>query len=114
MSELPVTYNISVYRGDTWSQAFRILEDNQPVDLTGATLASWAVEQGSCEPGNGHVDLQVTVDPDPTTGMFTLALPAGGLEASRYTYDVEVTTADTRVTTWVRGRLDVTGDITNG
>ena len=113
MGELPATVNLTCYHGDTWSQTFRILEESVPVDLTGATLASWAVQQGYCN-GDGHSELQVTVDADPTTGVFVLALPAGGLDAGRYTYDVEVITPDTRVTTWIRGRLDVQGDITNG
>jgi hypothetical protein len=103
---LPAITDLTAYRGDTWTQEFRLLEDTVPVDLTGASVECWAVRSAG-----SRLELEVTVGPDP--GVITLRLPADA-EAGNYRYDVEVTDAGGDVTTWIRGRLDVIGDVTNG
>ena len=35
---LPVTWDLSAYRGDSWAQSFRLLRDGEPVDLTAAIV----------------------------------------------------------------------------
>ncbi len=103
---LPVVHNLTVYRGDSWSQTFRFLVGSTPVDLTSATVASEArARDGTRTP------LEVTVD-DATDGRIVLALPVGSLPVASYDYDVEVD-QDGDVTTWVRGSLSVTRDVTN-
>ena len=104
-ASLPGTVNLVAYRGDTWAQQFRFLFDAIPLDLTGATVASWA-ENGRSYP------LVVELDPVPTTGQLTLKLPAS-LPPGQFRYDVEVTDAGGEVTTWVRGLLNVYADVTN-
>jgi len=103
--KLPLTVNLDAYRGDTWKQDFRFLMGTAPKDLTNSTVASQARDQA------GNVtDLIVTVT-DATDGRIELKLPTG-LLAGSYNYDIEVTDLPT-VTTWVRGALIITEDITN-
>jgi len=102
---LPSLVNLTAYAGDTWTQQFRLKLGDTPVDLTGATVRSWAQQlQGAV------VELAVTV-PTPTDGLFYLGIGPDGLPHGSYTYDVEVTQAGI-VTTWIRGSLVVTADIT--
>lgn len=101
---LPAIIDVAAYRGDTWQQTFRFSDGTTPIDLTGATVACWAKN------GAVPIPLQVTTGPDP--GLVTIALPED-FTAGNYRYDIEVTNPDSTVTTWVRGRLDVTQDITN-
>jgi hypothetical protein len=102
---LPVTVDCVAYRGDSWQQQFRFLDGAVPVDLTGAT-----VEAEARDPAGDVHPLQVTVDA--ATGLVTISMPAGSLPAASYMYDVEVVKAGV-VTTWVRGRLAVSRDVTN-
>jgi hypothetical protein len=107
MSELPVTYNLKAYRGDTWSRTFRLLLVGVPIDLTSATVACWAGMQDT------HTPLPTTIGEPPTNGEVTIGMPDPPLAAGAYSYDLEVTEVDGKVTTWVRGRLQVEQDVTN-
>jgi hypothetical protein len=102
---LPVTVPLIAYHGDTWSQTFRLKQDTTPVDLTGATVVSWAAGPG------GVVTLTAFVT-NPTGGELQLSAVAGLLHTGSYVYDVEVTQGGA-VTTWVRGTLVVAADVTN-
>lgn len=103
---LPVLIDLDAYRGDTWAQSFRLIADDAPVDLTGATLAAWARRYDD--------ELEVMlVSSNGTPGELTLMQPAGGLEAGKWRYDVEVRDAGAVITTWIRGTLTVAADITN-
>jgi hypothetical protein len=108
---MPASIDLCAYAGDTWSQTFRFIEGGEPLDLTDATVGCEARPQGG--KSGDQEELYVTVGPDP--GEVTLAWQPGteGLESGAYAYDVEVTTPDGRVTTWVRGRLVVERDVTN-
>src|SRR5215510_1094920 len=98
---LPETVNLNLYAGDSWSQTFRLLIADTPVDLTGATIAAWA---RPCISDNGHLILQCGLGENP--GEVYIAPPVGGgFAPDTYSYDLEVTMADGRVTTWVKGRL---------
>lgn len=107
MSEtLPALVNLTAYHGDTWAQTFRLKHEDVPVNLTGATIAAWAqAVTGTI------VHLVVTIS-NATAGEFQLSIGSDGLPSGSYTYDVEVTQAGA-VTTWIRGALMVTADITN-
>lgn len=105
-SNLPAVVDLIVYHGDTWAQTFRLKQGTTPVDLTGATIAAWA------QKNNGAViHLAVTIT-NAAGGEFQLAAGPDGLPSTTYTYDVEVTQAAI-VTTWIRGALNVTADVTN-
>src|SRR5215471_15862381 len=104
MADLPVTHNLRAYRGDTWAQTFRLIWEGQPVDLSTSTVTAWAV---NC---TDRWALVTTGDQD---GYVTVALPDPPLNPATYQYDIEVTDPNAVVTTWIRGRLTVTADITN-
>jgi hypothetical protein len=105
MSALPVTVDLSAYRGDSWAQTFRFLEGGEPVDLADpVVVACWAKALGR-EP----LTMRVTKG---EPGEVTIAQPEDGLDCGSYRYDVEVRD-NGDVTTWVRGTLAVTGDVTN-
>ena len=106
--DTPATVDLDWYRGDTTNQQFRLLNGTVPVDLTGATAQAWAVNGDP----TAHLDLTVTIDPDPTTGLLTLSPPATGIPADKYRYDLELNQAGL-ITTWIKGRLTVQADITN-
>lgn len=105
MGSLPATLDLSAYRGDSWSQELRLLRGPDPVDLTGAVVAS-AARFGNETPTALTVDV-----PTPANGVLVLRQPPAGLQAGTYTYDVQVTQAGT-VTTWVRGKFTIAQDVT--
>jgi hypothetical protein len=105
MTTLPATVNLTAYRGDTWAQTFRLKQGDTPVDLSGATIDCWATST------NGSLVLTATIT-NPAAGEIQLTPPVNGLPAGAYTYDVEIR-QNGIVTTWVRGSLTVTADITN-
>jgi hypothetical protein len=107
---LPVTVDLKAYRGDSFVQTMRLEEGGNPHDLSGSTLEAEA-RSLTGSPGELVVPLVVDV-PNPTSGEFTLELPASPPPAGVYRYDVEETLAG-KVTTWVAGELVVDRDVTN-
>ena len=109
MADLPTIVPLNAYRGDTWGKQFRLsTSPTVPLDLTGATVESWAKERANHDDA---IPLTITVT-DAPHGTFMLTLPPD-MEAGTFLYDVEVTTPDGAVTTWVRGLLTVVNDVTN-
>lgn len=109
MSALPVTVNLTVYHGDSWSQYFRLRQGETPLDLTGATVASWARPAIK----SPVVPLTAAIVDPPTSGVVVVSAPASGpLLPWPYAYDLEITAAG-QVTTWIRGQISVTSEITN-
>ena len=104
----PAIIDLEVPQGDTFTQTFRLLDDDAaPVDLTGATVAS---ELRQTRTGQ-VVPLAVTVGPG--AGEFTLVWGATEPTWGHYRYDVEVIDATSIVRTWIKGRFHVTRDVTN-
>jgi hypothetical protein len=103
---LPATVNLTAYHGDSWTQTFRLKYEAVPVDLTGATIAAWA------QAWNGTIVQLTTTITNALGGEFQLSVGPAGWVFGSYTYDVELRQGTT-VTTWIRGTLTVTADITN-
>ena len=103
---LPVVWDLSAYRGDTWSQGFRLLRGGQPLDLSGATIESEARAKDGTKTA-----LVVQVE-DAADGRINVSLPPTFLPFGNYRYDLEVA-ENGSVTTWVRGALKVERDVTN-
>lgn len=102
---LPATVDLACYQGDTWTQTFRFLDDqNEPLNLADTSFAAAARDRWQ-----RLAPLQVTVT-DPADGTINLALPEGGLPAGLYEYDLQADQGS--VSTWVRGGLQVQQDIT--
>jgi hypothetical protein len=104
---LPVTANLTCYRGDSWTQTFRLLTDGVPVDLAGYTLAA------ECR-NNSDERYPLAAYPGADPGEVTIAFPAGEyVDPGDYRYDLELTDTAGVVTTWVTGRMNVRRDVTN-
>lgn len=103
MSAIPARYDLSAYRGDSWSQGFRFLRNAVPVDLTGAAVKAKARAL------NSTITALVVAIENPTDGRIRLTLPAT-LPAATYDYDIEVTDGGV-VATWVHGALFVISDV---
>jgi hypothetical protein len=102
---LPAFVPLYAYRGDTWTQDFRLLDaPGVPHDLTNATIAAWA--HNAAVP-----QIILTVTKGSAPGTLTVALPSGAA-AGLYSYDIELTEAGV-VTTWVNGSLSIQQDVTN-
>ena len=102
----PAKINLVVYRGDTWVQQFRFLEDDTPIDLTGLTV------QAQARSTLGETTSLVATVTDALDGTISVSLPAGSLEPDFYSYDIEVDEGGA-ITTWVRGTLQIERDVTN-
>lgn len=106
ITRLPTIVNLVAYRGDTWTQPFRLLQDDQPMDLSEAIVKSSAYNQNRAL----TVDLPIVIDPDP--GVIILSLPTD-IPYGAYRYDIEIVGTDDSVITWIRGDLQVEKDVTN-
>jgi len=105
MSALPARVDLEAYRGDSWSQGFRFKREGAAVDLSDSIVESQARTAD-----DETYSLLVTLD-DAVDGRVRLRLPSE-LPAATYEYDVEVDDLGV-ITTWVRGTLIVTRDVTN-
>ena len=65
----PAKYDLSIWVGNTWSQAFVLKQDGAAFDLTGKTLNCRVAHGG----GTGEIFPTVTIT-DQTAGAFTLSL----------------------------------------
>jgi hypothetical protein len=108
---LPVTVDLDGYHGDSWTQTFRLWTGDAPADLTGMTAASWAILLGD-DPSLAESYVQLEVAVDVARSEVTITFPPT-LALGRYRYDLELTKPDATVTTWVRGQIEMAGDVTH-
>lgn len=106
MATLPITVDLEAYRGDSWTQTFRLLRGGAPIELNDVVIKCVALHISTTT----NTDLVVIVEPDP--GVFTLALPSD-VRAGLYKYDVEITDTVGQVKTWIKGKLEIEKDVTN-
>lgn len=116
----PATWDMRLYRGDTFSATFRLWADTGltvPVDLAGASVAAQIRDKSA---GNVVVDLDAAIDP-PGGNSIVVGITAeswsdgihGPPAPPTGVWDLEVTYASGVVQTVVRGAVTVTGDVTN-
>jgi hypothetical protein len=106
VATLPATVDLACYQGDTWTQTLRFLTDDTPIDLTAIEFTAACRDRW-----DRLAPLTVTVT-DPADGTIELSLPAGGLPAGLYEYDIQADDELAAVSTWVRGGLQITQDVT--
>lgn len=108
----PGTYNLALYRGDTYSWTIKVWQDaahTVPTDLTGATAKAEIRDRTG---GTTIVPLTCTLTPPNTivmklaTAQWTGMPPAG-------VWDLQITYADGTVTTVLAGSVTVTPDVTD-
>ena len=110
----PGTYNLNLYRGDSYSWRFQLWHDDaktQPVDLTGSTAAAEIRDRSA---GTNIVALDAVIT-DAPAGIIDVAFPAtlwaDNPPAGKW--DLELTDSAGNVNTIVAGAVKITGDITN-
>jgi hypothetical protein len=110
----PVTVpDLAIYSGDTFSQTYRIVTDGVPVNLVTAGWASWSAKW---RPYQGATVITLMVDSSQAAaGYITIgASPAQtALMNGPGLWDIQALQGAT-VRTWLRGKTQFTGDITNG
>jgi len=103
------TLNFTTKRGDTFKQTdFQININEVPLDLTGGLVKI----QLRKEPGAPiALEPSITIF-NPTNGEFCINEQIIDIQACNYRYDIQITTADEEVNTWVSGLFTITDDIT--
>ena len=113
----PGTYNLpDHYKGDTFDKiTFTLKEDSVVVDLTGALIkmdfkknTNTGTLQQSFSIGTGITVISAT------GGVVELDAFINDWDTDMYFYDIEITFSDGVVRTYVKGRLSVNQDISNG
>jgi hypothetical protein len=106
---IPGSYDLLLYRGDTWARRFRLWQDDAmtlPVDLTGSTVAA-EYRANTNDTNAVAFDCAVTDPNIVDVGWHTwVDCPLSGV------WDMQVTFADGTITTYVAGRVRVTADVT--
>lgn len=110
-------YNFkSHYKGDTWDGAVFTFtdQDSNPIDLTGSTIRM-KFRKGNI---NGAVSLSLDslgngiILSDAVNGVVTIQSRILDINSGLHFYDMEITFADSRVKTYVKGNITITQDIT--
>jgi len=119
MADLPSTYNISIYKGDTYKRVFRLTDGAIPtpaaIDLTGCVPKA----QIRVDPADvsALIDFTATLHTQSggTLGEFEISLThteTAGLAAAAYVWDVQLTWPDGTVKTYLAGKCVVTAEVT--
>jgi hypothetical protein len=106
MPDLPITFDLSFYRGDTSSKTFRLLNGGSPINLDDVSIKASALHLSSALIS----DLGIVVEPDP--GVITLEIPMS-MRAGAYRYNIKLTESNGKVTTWVKGDLQLEKEVPN-
>jgi hypothetical protein len=106
----PGTFNLAIYQGDTYEWTFRIWQDpakTMPYDLTGATVESQIRDKPE-----GAESVTLTCDLT-LPNIVTVSLDAASSALVRSgVWDLQVTFDTGWVSTFVRGSVTVTPDVT--
>jgi len=103
------TLNLQTKRGDTFKQVnFQINKNGITLNLTDAIIKM----QLRKEPG-GLIAYEPTITVYPGFfGTFSIDEQIIDIQACNYQYDIQITTSDDEVNTWVYGIFTVLDDIT--
>lgn len=109
----PGTYNLSLYRGDTFEWRVNLWQDSAqqvPVNLAGSTAkAQWRDRPG----GSTFIDLPLVITLPNTIDLAVDTVvwnhvppPANGV------WDLQITDANSRILTVLLGSIEITQDVT--
>lgn len=107
----PGDYPITLYRGDTriWRDEFADAVTGRPIDLTGYEF------RAQVRDADGEVIAEMSVDTsEAATGVITRTLSAGvtaALSTARARWDLELTSPDGFVRTYMAGAVRIRGDV---
>jgi hypothetical protein len=103
-------------KGDTFDGVlFEVLENDLPVDLTGATinmdLRQTAASDTSLKRFSTTTnEIEIT---DPLLGKFQFKEQIVNVAAYSYYYDIEINYASGRTKTWIAGKWKIKQDVTH-
>lgn len=110
---LPGKYNLTLYRGDSFSRGFRLWADKAktlPVDLDGATVAA---EIRNKPGGEVMISMDCTIVlPNEVWVSLTPDMWIG-VPAGNGAWDLEVIFANDEIHTPLAGKVTITVDVTN-
>ena len=111
----PGSYNLDLYRGDTYKWQFQLFQDNdqtQPVNLTGATLKSEIRDKTA---GTVVIPITCTLSATPTDGIINAVLAATAFAGmpQHGVWDLQVTFSNGDIHTVLAGTVTVTADVTD-
>lgn len=102
--------NITLYAGEIKTVSVTVTDLNAGAveDLTSATI-SWKVKSGTTTALSKTVGSGITLDSDPTTGVFTISLQAADTSSlsGTYSHEARVTLSDGTVATLFTGQFRV-------
>ena len=110
----PVRYDLEVYKGQTWEQSFTFLNDGEtptPIDLTGSTA------KAEIRPADNSPVLTASfvVSKEDASGIVYLALTSeqtASLPAGVQAWDLKIIDTNDVVNYWVKGKVVITGRVT--
>lgn len=110
---LPTTIDIELMRGDSHEIVMTATDDDGPFDLTGATIRWQLAKTATGTPIiSKAVGTGITIDADPTTGKFVIAIAASDTEALKGAYYHECEVRKTgKVSTLFTGAMTFQADL---
>ena len=106
--------NLTIDQGATFNSDVTVKDANgNRFNLTGYSAAA-KLAKGYASTKT-RVSMTTAIDTDPTTGVVTLSLSAtqtAALDATRYVYDLEITSAGGEVTRVIEGLIQVRPQVT--
>jgi hypothetical protein len=106
----PLTRNITFTKGDDYEH---VLTFDDSVDRTDYTYRAM-VRADAADTGTAEASFTCVLDDESNTVTMTLTdSDTGALAAGKYTWDVEQTDADSKVTTLLKGTVTVVQDVSH-
>jgi hypothetical protein len=109
---MPGQYDFEIYRGDDWSEDFKI---SQPGLTTPQNLTGWtgsAQVKADATASSADATMTVAFASDRSTGIITLGLVADSLPVGAFKYDVQLVNAASKKQTYIYGTITVRQDVT--
>jgi hypothetical protein len=109
---LPATRDISIYRGDDYEHVIIFRAGGNPLDVSGETFQAQVRASPSRDSGLALATFTVD-DSQAAVGIVIISLPkatTGSLPNGHWDLQVD---NGTRQVTWLRGAVEVEGDVTH-
>ena len=108
---VPASLNLSIYKGETWTEALRFKQNGSVLPLTGMTMKAQIRPAKNSETLIAEMDCTVTA----ALGLVELSLTAvetAAMNPGTYQWDLKATDSDDIVKYWVAGQVTVGGRVT--
>jgi len=108
-------YNFTHIRGDTYRGAiFTITVNNEPLDLTNATILCQFKKSASFNPALTWTELNgITIINTPLHNQFKFNSQIIDIESGNYVYDIQITLNSGDVVTYIKGNLTLVESVSH-